>query len=194
MSTLNYASIFNAFLSDNNLWPAILAWLDTAHIDFNWLESRLRDSPALVIGMTATVLFPLLAATGSLLRLALPGSTGKPPGRISSAARMPNASAANQRAILEFQRHDATPFEIGHAIVRIGRESDNDVTLTHPSVHRYHAVIERTLEGDVHIAYIGAPDGNVLRVNGYKTNRHHLTGGEILDIGAIKLRFTLTGA
>ncbi len=194
MSTLNYASIFNGFLSDTSFWPALVAWLDTAHIDLDWLESRLRESPALVLAITATVLFPLLAATGSLLRLALPGSPSTVPHRAAGLSPAPHNSATHQRALLEFQRHDWMPFEIGHAIVRIGREKDNEIVLDHPTVHRYHAVIERTSDGDIHIAYVGAPGGNVLRVNGRKATRHHLTGGEILDIGAIKLRFTLTGA
>lgn len=194
MSTSICANIFNVFLADNGLWPTILMWLDQVRFDLDWLESYVRESPTLAISLAATVLFPLLAATGSLMRLALPARAAHPPANHSHPSRTPATEHLTPRAILEFQRHDVAPFEIGHAFVRIGRETDNDIKLDDPTVHRYHAVIERTFDGEFHIAYVAAADGNGLRVNGRKVTRHHLTGGEILDIGAIKLRFTTVDA
>jgi hypothetical protein len=186
MSTLNYTNIFNSFFADTDLWRTLIAWIETTQPSFEWLESNLHDSPTIAISLGAAILIPLLAATGSLLRLALPD----PPAGAINPKQVPPSQTLDQRAFLEFQRHNVLPFEIRHAIVRIGRETDNDVKLEDLTVHRYHAVIERTPEGEFHIAYVGAPDGNGLRINGRKVRRQRLTGGEILDIGATKMHFT----
>ena len=44
--------------------------------------------------------------------------------------------------------HDA-PVPIVREIVRIGREDDNDIVLPLSTVHRYHAVVQRTEEAEL---------------------------------------------
>jgi len=195
MPSADSAIIFNVFLMNPWPWPVdgdILEWL---HAAAEWPRDNIRESPALVIGLVALLIFPAIAVAGSLLRLASTRQAKQP----ASASGPPRPqqfapAIASQVGILEFTHHRAAPYTIRHGIVRIGREIDNDVRLDDPSVHRYHAVIERTHDAEFHVVYVGDPQGNGVRVNGRPINRAPLSGGEILDIGSIKLRFTLTSA
>ena len=197
MPSPDSATIFNAFLIYSPLLAVdgdIIAWLRMA---IQWLATHIRESPAVVIGLTAFLIFPAIAIVGSLLRLASARPANQP--ALASGHPAPHApgfapTSSDQVGLLEFTHHRAAPFPIRHGIVRIGREKDNDVHLDDPSVHRYHAVIERTTDAEFHVVYIGDPEGNGVRVNGRRVQRARLSGGEILDIGSTKLRFTLTSA
>lgn len=192
MPPFDLAMIFNDFLIKAWQWSAsgdVLEWLKTGS---DWFTEHVRESPALVIGLTAFLIFPAIAVAGSLLRLASPKLVKRP----TLPAEDPGISSpnANQVGFLEFTHFEAAPYAIRHGIVRIGREGDNDVCLDHQTVHRYHAVIERTPDAEFLITYMGDPESNGLRINGRRVQCERLLGGEILDIGAIKLRFTLSDA
>jgi uncharacterized membrane protein len=73
--------------------------------------------------------------------------------------------------------------------VRIGRHEDNDIRLTDRSVHRHHAVIERTSEEVFVIADVSGKDGSGVRVNGAPTMRARLADGDVIELGRAKLRF-----
>ena len=73
--------------------------------------------------------------------------------------------------------------------IRIGRHEDNDIRLTDSSVHRYHAVIERTPEEVFVITDISGKDGNGVRVNGARTAQTRLTDGDVIELGRAKLKF-----
>lgn len=190
MPSPDSAIIFNVFLIYSPLFAVdgdLIAWLRMA---IQWLATHIRESPAVVIGLTAFLIFPAIAIAGSLLRLASARPAKQPAPHAPGFA----PTSPDQVGLLEFTHHRAAPFPIRHGIVRIGREKDNDVHLDDPSVHRYHAVIERTADPEFHVVYIGDPEGNGVRVNGRRVQRARLSGGEILDIGSTKLRFTLTSA
>ena len=195
MPSADSAIIFNDFLMNAGPWPAvgdIFEWLRAAA---EWPRENIRESPALVIGLVALLTFPAIAVVGSLLRLASTRQAKQPAPASGPPPAQPFAPPiSSQVGILEFPHHRAAPYPIRHGIVRIGRETDNDVRLDDPSVHRYHAVIERTHDAEFHVVYVGDPQGNGVRVNGRPVHRAPLSGGEILDIGSIKLRFTLTSA
>jgi pSer/pThr/pTyr-binding forkhead associated (FHA) protein len=74
-------------------------------------------------------------------------------------------------------------------MVRIGREADNDICLQEKTVHRYHAVIRRTTDGEVIITDLSGPDGNGVLVNGTRIGEGRLKRGDVLAIGEVKLNF-----
>jgi pSer/pThr/pTyr-binding forkhead associated (FHA) protein len=78
---------------------------------------------------------------------------------------------------------------IGRTMVRIGREEDNDICLSPHTVHRYHAVVRRTTEGEVVITDLSGDDGNGVLVNGVRVTEARLTQGDMINVGEVKLRF-----
>lgn len=74
-------------------------------------------------------------------------------------------------------------------LIRIGRHQDNDVRLPDTSVHRYHAVIERTLEEAFVITDLSGKDGNGVRINGERLSRAQLTDGDVIELGRTRLKF-----
>ena len=84
--------------------------------------------------------------------------------------------------------------EVGHGLVRIGREKDNDVQLVHKTVHRYHAIVERTAEAEFYIIDVSGAGGNGVRVDGERIERARLRGNELIEVGRARLRFQLAAA
>ena len=74
-------------------------------------------------------------------------------------------------------------------VVRIGRNEDNDIRLTDKSVHRYHAVIERTPEEAFVITDLSGEHGNGIRINGARTAKAQLADGDLIELGRAKLKF-----
>jgi pSer/pThr/pTyr-binding forkhead associated (FHA) protein len=73
--------------------------------------------------------------------------------------------------------------------VRIGRHEDNDIRLGDSSVHRYHAVIERTAEESFVITDISGKEGNGIRINGERTAQARLVDGDVIELGRARLKF-----
>ena len=73
--------------------------------------------------------------------------------------------------------------------MRIGREADNDIRLSAKTVHRYHAVIRRTTDGDVMITDVSGNEGNGVLVNGAPVGEARLKKGDVINIGEVKLKF-----
>jgi pSer/pThr/pTyr-binding forkhead associated (FHA) protein len=78
---------------------------------------------------------------------------------------------------------------IGRAMLRIGREADNDICLSEKTVHRYHAVVRRTTDGEVVVTDLSGADGNGVLINGTRVGEGRLTKGDVIGIGEVKLRF-----
>lgn len=77
------------------------------------------------------------------------------------------------------------------AVYTLGRETNNQVQLNHPSVSRRHAEIQRTPQGEV-IRDLGSANGTY--VNGMRlTKTHLLQAGDIVQIGSFKLVYDQTG-
>jgi pSer/pThr/pTyr-binding forkhead associated (FHA) protein len=74
-------------------------------------------------------------------------------------------------------------------VIRIGRHADNDIRLADASVHRYHAVIQRTAEEAFVITDVSGKDGNGVRVNGERLERAHLSDGDVIELGRARLKF-----
>jgi hypothetical protein len=83
---------------------------------------------------------------------------------------------------------------IGASLVRIGRHEENDVRFEHKTVHRYHAVLHRTGEGEFVITDLSGVGGNGIYVNGARIEQSPLRSGDLVELGAVRLRFEETRA
>ncbi len=187
MPNFDYAVFFNAI--DGSTWLAAMgAWL--AYL-LGWIQIKYAEAPALVLGLGVALALPAIATTGAIVRLLLRGSRAPDIDPIPTVKTRP-LSAWRQSAFLVLAGNNS--YEINQGMVRIGRESDNDLCLSDPTVHRYHAVLERSPDAEFMISYIGDPDHDGLLINGRAAQRQRLRGGEVLEIGSIKLRFALSPA
>ena len=82
-----------------------------------------------------------------------------------------------------------TAMPLSGPLIRIGRHKDNDLRLADSSVHRYHALIQRTLEADFVITDLSGENGNGVHVNGERTDRARLNDGDVIQLGRAKLKF-----
>ena len=95
-------------------------------------------------------------------------------------------------AYLVLQDETKKRYPITNTIWRIGRGTDNEMTLRDSSVSRRHAEIDRD-KGDIFtIIDLGSLNG--VYVNNKKTDKQILREGDIIEIGDINLRFTLLPA
>jgi FHA domain len=189
MSNVDISSFFNDFGMQD--WQGLIELL-RLHVSQSaeWLQTKYREAPALVLGVGAALALPAIAILGTLWRLIFHRPAARPIMEDRTQRTQP-ASAWRQQAWLEFTNSNMSGFRLSQGMVRIGRESDNDLCLSDPTVHRYHAVLEHTPEAEYYVSYVGDPDRDGLFVDGRPVERHRLRGGEILQIGSIKLRFAV---
>lgn len=93
------------------------------------------------------------------------------------------------QAWLTIEGRDGGTMPLAGQVIRIGRHEDNDIRLGDRSVHRHHAVIERTPDEAFVITDVSGKDGNGVRVNGARTARARLVDGDVIELGRAKLRF-----
>jgi pSer/pThr/pTyr-binding forkhead associated (FHA) protein len=159
-----------------------------------------QQAPVLVIVLPVLLVLPVLALVSYLVH------SGK-----RRKARRQAEQAALRRAEAGEWKEDAAPqfdvkawpsqawltvegkglgtMPLAGQIVRIGRHKDNDIRLTDSSVHRYHAVIERTPEEEFVITDLSGKDGNGVRVNGARIAQARLADGDVIELGRMKLKF-----
>ncbi len=168
-------------------------WLQLHH----WIGESYNRAPALMLGLGVLLIIPPLALAGMLMRRPRrsPDTTimiSRPSRRVGL-TRQPTApteiSAWPTEAWVEVEDGRKRRFVIGRTLVRIGRETDNDICLTAKTVHRYHAVIRRTTDGEVLIADLSGSDGNGVLVNGARAAEARLSKGDMITIGEVRLRF-----
>lgn len=189
MTELELLSVFNGFHTAD--WYEIAVSFSGRLTD--WVAVKYKEAPALTVGVVVALLLPVVATSGVLVRLTFGKRRNKSAeDHVPPTVRTRPRSAWRHAAWLEFADSSIPNYQIRSALVRIGREADNDLTLNDPKVHRYHAVVERTPDAEYMITYLGDPDRAGLRVNGESTQRQRLRGGEILEIGSIKLRFVIS--
>lgn len=83
-------------------------------------------------------------------------------------------------------------FNLGQAAsYTLGRETNNQIQLNHPSVSRYHAEVRRQPQGEI-IRDLGGANGTY--VNGSRLKREHLLqNGDVVQIGPFKLVYDHAG-
>lgn len=143
-------------------------------------------SPVLVIAIGAAMATPLLALLMMSARH-LARRRREPHAPVVRALRELEAGSALDPAWLE--RAGARPHPLEAELVRIGRESDNELRLNDGTVHRYHALIQRSREGGYLLLDISGSDGNGVSVNGARVASAQLNDGDRIEIGGAAVTF-----
>jgi hypothetical protein len=171
-----------------------LAWSQLSH----WVSEGYQRAPALMLGLSVLLAVPPLALAGRLVarRRHAPETTqliGRRSSRSAPRQRLTTmrteVSAWPTQAWVEVEGQLGQRYVIGRTLVRIGREEDNDICLAASTVHRYHAVIRRTTDGDVVITDLSGDEGNGVLVNSTQVAEARLKQGDVIHIGEVKLRF-----
>lgn len=186
-------------------------WAATAGAPFaslmdnlGWLLALIHDSyqqaPTLVLVLSALLVLPVVAMVSFLVQAQARRRKRQAAARAaqrraqsSQWSRDPdsgkNIPAWPSQAWLTISggHRDTVPLE--GQMIRIGRHEDNDIRLADSSVHRYHAIIERTPQEDFVIIDLSGKDGNGVRVNGEQTARTRLADGDVIELGRAKLKF-----
>jgi hypothetical protein len=163
-----------------------------------WIGESYEQAPALMLGLVALLAIPPLAFAGLFLRskrrspdativISHPSQRSHAKPRATT-ARTEVASWPTE-AWVDIEGSPGGRFVIGHSLIRIGRESDNDIRLAAKTVHRYHAVIRRTTEGEVVINDLSSSDGNGVLVNGARVEEARLKKGDVINVGEVRLKF-----
>ena len=92
-------------------------------------------------------------------------------------------------AFLVTEGRDIRRLALANELVLIGRDEENDVRLRDKTVHRYHAVVHHTNEGEFIIKDLSGDGGNGVYVNGHRIGERPLASGDLVELGAVKLRF-----
>jgi hypothetical protein len=143
--------------------------------------------------LPAVALISLLARTGTRLvsretaLLAVRRRAGDGSGDILEAPA--GSPLPHSQAWLTVEGRSGGPMALARDVIRIGRHGDNDIRLADWSVHRHHAVIERTRDAAFVIADLSGKDGSGLRVNGERKERAQLADGDLIELGRSRLRF-----
>jgi hypothetical protein len=166
-----------------------------------WVSESYARAPALVLGLAVVVAVPPLALAGLVARrkrrraAPAPDTTvaltraGHRGGSVEGDALKTEGFSWPTEAWVDIPGSPGGRFVIGRTLVRIGREADNDIRLAAKTVHRYHAAIRRTADGDVMITDLSGKDGNGVLVNGTSVGEARLKKGDVINIGEVKLKF-----
>jgi len=162
-----------------------------------WVSEGYHRAPALMLGLSILLAVPPLALAGLLAsrKHRSPETTqliarpARGAGRRPMTTAHPEISAWPTEAWVEVDREPGKRYVTGRTLVRIGREEDNDICLSLNTVHRYHAVIRRTTEGEVVITDLSGEEGNGVLVNGARVAEARLTQGDTIHLGEVRLRF-----
>lgn len=166
-----------------------------------WIDDSYDHAPALMLGLSVLLLVPVLALAGIVIRRSRP-QTSPDATVLLTRRRQKEAEKADtdlspktrtvsaaQPARAWVETDNGERVAIGYGMVRIGREADNDIRFSDKTVHRYHAIIRRTTDGEVMITDTSGDDGNGVLLNGARIAEARLTRGDVINIGKIKLRF-----
>ena len=93
-------------------------------------------------------------------------------------------------AFLVMQDAEATRMAITKTASRIGRRGDNDIVFSNDSVSGHHAEIHMARDGSFAITDLSSGNGIVL--NGKKVTQGGLREGDLVELGEVRFRFTLT--
>jgi hypothetical protein len=145
-------------------------------------------SPVMVMGLGLAATLPWLATFVAITR-ALRRRAAR---RNADAHPVLDAMPLADKAWIEIgDGADREPHAFTGEIMRIGRHSDNDVALEHEAVHRHHALIQRTPDGEFVLMDLTAGTGNETLLNGRPAARVALKDGDRIALGNTILTFHL---
>ena len=152
-----------------------------------------QRSPVLVIGLAIAGALPLIAgivALGGAMR------RRRETGVVRAAPPLDDGARIGDKAWIEITHGgDGTsdgalaPIMFSGEMLRIGRHSDNDIALDHASVHRHHALIQRTPDQEFVLVDLTAGTGNVLLLNDRRVDRAALRDGDRITLGSAAVIF-----
>ena len=164
-----------------------------------WLKTSFEEAPALVLGLGALLTVPPLALLGLLLRGRESSSSEDATQLLSRGQRRPALKRERLQTglvprvgevWLELQApHGPQRHRVAGPLVRIGRESDNDICISDKTVHRYHAAVHRSEDADYLITDLSSAAGNGVVVNGRAVQEARLANGDQIELGGAVLRF-----
>lgn len=158
----------------------------------DWIRERYQEAPELVLGIGAALVLPLVATVGLALNLLFGRRGSATEGDRRRAMRtIPPSSWRKSGQIEVVDPSGSVRFDIAHDLVRIGRADDNDIRLAHNTVHRYHAVVEKSPEMAFTIVDLSGGVGNGVRVRGVPVTQARLADGDEFEVGKVSLRFRL---
>lgn len=176
----------------------------------DWISASYARAPALVLGLAALVALPPLALIGLWVRRREAESVALPEAQ-TQVRRVPRGAAAEPREGVRTGHIPLRPLEawvevvntsevapasadrrygLARALLRIGRETDNDICLQDMTVHRYHAAIHRTEDAEFVITDLSSTGGNGVVVNGRAVAEARLASGDVIELGNARLRFS----
>ena len=155
-------------------------------------EAYLR-APTLVLALTALLVLPAVALIAAATR-AVRGyrsrrAAVRSVGADSVPGDMPDAAGLPMRSQAWLTVDGVSTVALAGQVARIGRHRDNDIRLADRSVHRRHAVIERTPDEAFLIVDVSGRNGGGVRVNGQRTERVQLSDGDVIELGRARLKF-----
>jgi len=164
------------------------------------LEAGYGRAPALVIALGTFIVLPLVALASFLVHWVVHRRTRSAAIRAAElrawhaepAADLPTTGETrlwSQEAWLTVEGPGAGTLPLDSRLIRIGRHLDNDVRLPDTTVHRHHAVIERTSAEAFVIVDVSGKDGNGVRINGERQSRAQLFDGDVIELGRTRLKF-----
>lgn len=176
----------------------------------DWIAASYSQAPALVLGLAALIVVLLLALIGLWVsrRGAEPVADSEAHTQVRRVAR---AKQAEPRDTVRTGHIPLRPFEawievvnvaeasptspdprysLARTLLRIGRETDNDICLQDKTVHRYHAAIHRTEDAEFVITDLSSARGNGVVVNGRPVAEARLASGDLIELGKARLKFS----
>lgn len=177
----------------------------------DWIAASYARAPALVLGLGALLLVPPLALIGlwarrsdtatatvseaqtQVQRIRRTTTNGEPRDTVRTGhiplrplqawVEVVNAGEAASEAAEQ-------RYSLARTLLRIGRETDNDICLSDKTVHRYHAAIHRTEDAEFVITDLSSAGGNGVVVNGRAVAEARLASGDMIELGKARLKFS----
>lgn len=177
----------------------------------DWIAASYARAPALVLGLAALLLVPPLALVGLLTRRheAATATVSEAQTQVQRIRR--TATNAEPRDTVRTGHIPLRPlqawvevvnigdgasetadrrYSLARTLLRIGRETDNDICILDKTVHRYHAAIHRTEDAEFVITDLSSAGGNGVIVNGRAVAEARLASGDTIELGNARLKFS----
>jgi type III secretion system (T3SS) inner membrane Yop/YscD-like protein len=170
---------------------------------FALIADAYERAPILVLALSALLILPVVAlislavqtgrrrvSRGIALRAAKRSAQTEEEKIKQMLELDPATSAAPQsQGWLTVEGRPGGPMPLAGDIIRIGRQDDNDIRLADRTVHRHHAVIERTADEAFTIKDISGQEGSGVRINGEPKAEALLADGDVIELGRTRLKF-----
>jgi hypothetical protein len=187
-----------------NILPLNNDWRQSLASKVSWIGALVEDAyakaPALVIALSLFLVLPTVALASYLVHTAARRRSRHAAIRaaelravsLEASTDMPTGDVAplwSHGAWLKLEGGTALTLPLAGQTIRIGRHQDNDIRLPDTTVHRHHAVIERT-GGEVFIITdLSGEAGNGMRINGERFGCVRLSDGDVIELGRTRLKF-----